>query len=194
MLKTRFDDENNLLELNWLKQRDEKYYNYLKNPTAEIGTTNSLVTISETITADEKNQEIEANQIEFNKLSKIIIELYRSNKFPLHEQLQRYNYLQSILITKLNIFSDSDFCYKANSYFYHKQIPLKAFNIIGDGNCYFRAISFLILDDENEYNTIKQTILDNMYLCTGFTHLFGLDCQLLITECANVLMTDGLSF
>jgi hypothetical protein len=27
--------------------------------------------------------------------------------------------------------------------FYHKQIPLKAFNIIGDGNCYFRAISLL---------------------------------------------------
>jgi hypothetical protein len=41
--------------------------------------------MSETISADEKNQEIEANQIEFNKLSKIITELYRSNKYPSHD-------------------------------------------------------------------------------------------------------------
>ena len=56
---------------------------------------------------------------------------------------------------------------KVNYYFILNSLPYQAFDVLGDGNCYYRAIAFSQYGDEEFYEEVKKDLLKNIHLLKG---------------------------
>ena len=56
---------------------------------------------------------------------------------------------------------------KVNYYFIMNSLPYQAFDVLGDGNCYYRAIAFTQYGNEEFYKEVKKDLLKNIHLLKG---------------------------
>ena len=71
-------------------------------------------------------------------------------------------------------------------------IGCKEFGVYGDGNCFFRAISHQLYNDENQYSYIRCTTTDYLNLCINdFAQFIDKDIDPTIEHYINRMKDDG---
>jgi hypothetical protein len=62
-------------------------------------------------------------------------------------------------------------------------LPYQAFDVLGDGNCYYRAIAFSQYGDEEFYEEVKKDLLKNIHLLKGTVYeLLEKDMKKILTR------------